>query len=242
MHNNNIQEKSIHLENKLKSKLFSRMPDYVFSNDLFESWVKQSLKPNSVWIDAGCGKNSLVYELESLAPNGTGIDTVCTRTTAGDKKFIRADLEKIPLDDSSVDTIISNMVVEHIENIDRVLREFSRVLKKGGNLIFRTTNKWYPALLAGHIFPKKFKDKIIYRIFGVKSHDIFETSYPINTLKKISKTLPGYGFKIFRLEAVEDLHLFNPVVFELSYMSYKIQKLKLFKWLRNCIVCWAVKK
>lgn len=239
----NIREKSISLEKRLKSKLFSRMPGYIFSNDLFESWVKQSLNPGSVWIDAGCGKNSLVYELEYLAPDGTGIDSIMhPELVTGDGKFINANLEKIPMADSSVDTIIANMVVEHIGNIDLVLKEFNRILKKGGNLIFRTTNKWYPALLAGNFFPKKFKDKIIYKIFGVKSHDIFETFYHINTLWKINKTLPGYGFKVFRLETIEDLHLFNPVVFELSYMSYKIQKLKLFKWLRNCIVCWAIKK
>ncbi|MFI5211507.1 MAG: class I SAM-dependent methyltransferase [Ignavibacteria bacterium] len=239
----NIREKSVNLEIRLKEKLYSRMPDYVFSNDLFESWIKESLKTSSIWIDAGCGKNELVHEFCHLAPGGTGIDEVIhPELLTSDDKFIRADLKNIPLADESVDTITANMVVEHITDIKAVLNEFSRILKKGGNFIFRTTNKWYPTLLLGHLFPKAVKDKIIYKVFGVNSHDIFKTSYPVNTLKDIRRTLPAYGYKIHRLLAVEDLHLFNPAVFEASYFFYKIQKRKLFQRLRNCIVCWAVKE
>jgi len=237
-----IHEKSINTENRLKSKLYSRMPEYIFSNDLFENWIKESLKLDTIWVDAGCGKNSLVYEFENLAPNGTGIDVVeHPERSASDKKFINASLEKIPFEDSSVDVIISNMVVEHIENIEKVMSEYYRILKTEGSFIFRTTNKFYPTLLAGHLFPKKLKDKIIYSLFGVKSHDVFETRYPMNTLKKIKTALPSYGFNIFRIEAVEDLHLFHPIAFELSYGFYKIQTLNSLRWLRNCIVCWATK-
>lgn len=236
------QHSSAILESRLKQKIYSRLPDYIFSNDLFENWIKESLNSDSVWIDAGCGKNTLVSEFEGISSHGIGIDAVIHPELNPDKdKFIQGKLDNIPLPDSYADTIIMNMVVEHIENTERVFNELRRILKTGGNLIFRTTNKYYPTQLFGHLLPKKTKDKIIYKIFGVESHDIFGTFYKINTVNKIKRTLPELGFNIYRLEAVEDLHVFNPVIFELSYILYKLQRMNFFYQLRNCIVCWAKK-
>lgn len=233
-----LRDKAIDTENRLKKKLYARIPDYVFSNDLFESLIKGSLQQDSVWIDAGCGNNGLVYEFSGIAPLGTGIDEVVhpEMLTSADR-FINTSLEKIPFEDNSVDLISANMVVEHIVNIDRVLKEFHRILKPGGKFIFRTTNKNYPTLFFGNLLPKRLKDKIIFRIFGVRSHDIFVTTYPANTLGKIRKVFASGGFNIDLLIAVEDLHMFNPLVFELSYMLYSVQKMKMFSGFRNCIVC-----
>ena len=236
------QHSSAILESTLKQKIYSRSPDYIFSNDLFENWIKESLNSDSVWIDAGCGKNMLVTEFEGISSHGIGIDAVIHPELNPDRsKFIQSKLDKIPLPDSYADTIIMNMVVEHINNIEQVFKELNRILKPNGNLIFRTTNKYYPTQLFGHLLPKKLKDKIIYNIFGVEPHDIFGTFYKINTVNKIKRTLPELGFYIYRLEAIEDLHVFNQLVFELSYTFYKLQKMNFFYWFRNCIVCWAKK-
>jgi len=229
------------LEKELKTKLYACIPGYIFSNDLFEKWIKETLKPDSVWIDAGCGNNSLVEEFSVLSKNGTGIDCVIHPELLAKDKFIKSSLSSLPFGDSSVDLIVSNMVVEHLEQPEKVLGEYLRVLKPGGKVIFRTTNKLYPTLFLGHIFSKKTKDRIINRVFGVESHDIFPTHYKVNTYRKILKTLPQYGFKIERLEAVEDLHLFNRFVFRLSKLIYKVQKLKPFYYIRNTLVCMAIK-
>ncbi|MBE2217516.1 MAG: class I SAM-dependent methyltransferase [Ignavibacteria bacterium] len=236
--NNDVRERSVKTELLLKKKLYARMPEYIFSNDLFENMIKAALSRDCFWIDAGCGNNSLVYEFEGIAPNGLGIDEVIHPDILTSKdKFINSSLEKIPFEDNSVSLITANMVVEHIVNIDRVLREIKRVLKPGGKFIFRTTNRNYPTLFAGNLLPKKMKDFIIYKIFGVRSHDIFVTTYPINTLKDIEKKFTSHGFLINSLTACEDLHMFNPVAFEISYLMYKVQKRHAFRKFRNCIVC-----
>jgi ubiquinone/menaquinone biosynthesis C-methylase UbiE len=229
------------LENELKTKLYRRRPFYIFSNDLFENWIKSTLKPDSVWIDAGCGINSLVEEFSTYSEHGTGIDCIIHPELKKKNRFLLADLSNLPIEDESVDTIVSNMVAEHLEDPKTVFSEFSRVLKPGGNVFFRTTNKYYPSQFFGHIFSKSVKDKIINKIFGVESHDIFRTHYKINTFNKIKKLLPSYGFEINKLEAIEDLHMFHPVAFELSYNIYRIQKMKPFYFLRNTLICWAKK-
>lgn len=134
------------LERTLKEKLYMRIPGYIFSNDLFKSWIKKAIGPGQVWLDAGCGRNSLVNEFSYLSPNGVGIDEVIHPALVDKSRFIKADLSIIPLESSSVDCIISNMVVEHLANVEKVLDEFHRVLEANGSFIFRTTNKWYPTL------------------------------------------------------------------------------------------------
>src|SRR6201988_3634755 len=47
-------------------------------------------------------------------------------------KFLRGEIENIPLPDGSVDVIISNCVINLSADKDRVLREAFRVLKPGG--------------------------------------------------------------------------------------------------------------
>lgn len=94
-------------------------------------------------------------------------------------------------------------------------------------------------IVLGNPLPKNLKDKIIRRLYGVESHDVFRTAYKLNSARRIRGVLPKHGFEICRLELVEDIHMFSPVVFEMSVRLYKLQRMKMFHWLRNCIICWA---
>jgi len=53
-------------------------------------------------------------------------------------KFINAEAEKLPLSDNSVDMVYSNLTVQWVNDLDLALREFTRVLKPGGMLLFST--------------------------------------------------------------------------------------------------------
>ncbi len=52
------------------------------------------------------------------------------------KKVLIENAEKISLPSNSLHFIFSNSVIEHIPNLENVLREISRVLKKGGVFVF----------------------------------------------------------------------------------------------------------
>lgn len=64
--------------------------------------------------------------------------------------LVHGDIEQIPLEDSSVDAITCIHVLVHFEKPDKAVKEFARVLKPGGCLVFELANnsmaKWYNTL------------------------------------------------------------------------------------------------
>ena len=52
------------------------------------------------------------------------------------KQLSVADARNMPYPDSTFRTVLSNCVIEHIKNLDQVLSEVGRVLKRGGKFIF----------------------------------------------------------------------------------------------------------
>ncbi len=59
---------------------------------------------------------------------------VCLKTLS----HCRADIEKLPLKDASVDLVFSNLVLHWASNVDAVLQEIKRVLRPDGCLLFST--------------------------------------------------------------------------------------------------------
>jgi 2-polyprenyl-3-methyl-5-hydroxy-6-metoxy-1,4-benzoquinol methylase len=60
----------------------------------------------------------------------------------GCASWIEADLNgPLPLEDRTVDAVISTEVVEHLENPRAVFREFGRLLRPGGSLLLTTPNQ-----------------------------------------------------------------------------------------------------
>ena len=106
---------------------------------------------NSHILDVGCNSGSLVYNLWQLGFHTLfGVDIDKSRIERGQsaypeiKEFLRVyDGSKLPFEDEKFDVITMFDVLEHIEYIEKFLMiEISRVLKKGGMLLFQTPNKY----------------------------------------------------------------------------------------------------
>jgi SAM-dependent methyltransferase len=91
-------------------------------------------------LDYGCGAGQTVSLLRRAGTEAFGCDVFFE---GGDyspnvpQEFLgtvirRMEEGRIPFPDGSFDCVVSNMVMEHVEDIDAVLAEIARVLKPGG--------------------------------------------------------------------------------------------------------------
>ena len=106
---------------------------------------KSDAAPGHVCIDLGSGRGTDALRLaEIVGEKGFvyGLDLsdgminkarkTAVRLGVKNVEFIQTDLSTIPLDDKSVDIIISNCVLNHVIDKQQIWNEIYRVLKKGG--------------------------------------------------------------------------------------------------------------
>lgn len=76
-----------------------------------------------------------VYGVEILEKYRQEADGLASKLGLSDKfEFVCADAAHLPFDDSSIDTMIMNDAMEHVDEPEKVLSECRRVLKPGGRL------------------------------------------------------------------------------------------------------------
>jgi arsenite methyltransferase len=127
----------------------SRVPDASVESfaGVANHWLLGPIEPGSVVLDLGCGAGTdLLVAAQMTGPAGRviGIDMTASmldraRTSAddmglGNVELHEALIEALPLDDASVDVVISNGVIDLVPDKDAVFDEIDRVLRPGGRL------------------------------------------------------------------------------------------------------------
>ena len=117
------------------------------ANDALVRRVLREAAPLPALLDVGCWDGALTrtYAEAAGAAEVFGIELVeraaeeargrGIRATA-----IRADSDRWPYEDGSIDCVVSNQVVEHLSNLDHYFSEASRVLRRDGILVSATNN------------------------------------------------------------------------------------------------------
>jgi 2-polyprenyl-3-methyl-5-hydroxy-6-metoxy-1,4-benzoquinol methylase len=109
-------------------------------------------------LDFGCGTGGLVYRLREMGFDAHGFDIHdrVSYRSADDRRYFRFSVAKssdtadtrmtdqyaIPFDDDTFDLVHSASVVEHVLELDPVMRECARVVKPGGMAVH-----FYPPML-----------------------------------------------------------------------------------------------
>jgi len=101
-------------------------------------------------LDVGCGGGIMAEEVAALGFRVTGVDpsesslaTARRHAAAGglDITYARAPGESLPYPDESFDLVYCCDVLEHVEDVDRVVAEAARVLKPAGIYLYDTINR-----------------------------------------------------------------------------------------------------
>jgi len=182
-------------------------------------------------IDVGCGDGAILYGLSKsqfidkfrvlyavdLSPHRLAKVATISELI----KIIEADATKIPIENNSVDFIISNQLIEHLENEAKFLAECYRILDNDGRLYISTVfKKWY----GWYFYKNKFNNWVIdpthVREYTNEKHLfelINENSLSILSSSKKIFWFPITDFILKRIGFANDI-----------YINYKI-----LNWLRK---------
>ena len=208
---------------------------YLYNRPLFYSFIRPrelqlfsgQMPFKKPILDFGCGDGFFANTLFGNKKIDVGIDIEESVLPDAErsgvyKKVLIYDGKKLPFKNGTFSTVISNCVMEHVDNLSRVLKEINRVTKRGGKLYTSVmTDKWEDHLMGGKIFGKIYLKwmKNIQRHPNLLSEDGWEKVFKKAGFKVVEKC--GYiDIKTSRL--IEIFHYLSVD----SLISYKLFK----KW------------
>jgi arsenite methyltransferase len=127
----------------------SRVPDATVESfaGVANHWLLGRIEPGAVVLDLGCGAGTdLLIAAQMTGPTGRviGIDMTASmldraRASAAEMGLGNVELhdsliEALPLENASVEVVISNGVIDLVPDKDAVFDEIDRVLRPGGRL------------------------------------------------------------------------------------------------------------
>ena len=173
--------------------------------------------PGEVCVDLGSGRGTDVIRLaEEVGKNGFvyGIDIsegMISRAETTAKKlgirnvsFIKTELQSLPIEDKSVDLVISNCTINHASDKQKVWSEVARILKYGGRFVvsdiyaleevpevYRNDPEAIAECWAGAVTHETYLNHL--RVAGFKDIEIIEESAPYEkgNIKVASFTIKG---------------------------------------------------
>jgi SAM-dependent methyltransferase len=209
---------------------------------LFEQQVDSLIGPDTqVLLDAGCGRTMPVLKkylgrVERLI----GVELVDFTDVPDGIEALNTDLAKLPLPDSSIDLIMSRSVFEHLSDPIAVLREFVRVLRPAGAVVFLTPNMWDYGTLVARMVPNRFHASIVKHVEGRKEEDTFPTAYKTNTRRAVDRIAAGAGLTVERfsyLSQYPNYLLFNGALFFIGMcFEQVINRFESLRFLRSWIL------
>src|SRR5437016_1030857 len=100
-------------------------------------------------LDDGCGIGTYVRKLSEIAAEVYGLDYERERVAEGARRLGRPGLvcgagERLPFRDAVFDLVLSNEVIEHVQDDREAMAEMARVTRPGGRIVIFCPNRWYP--------------------------------------------------------------------------------------------------
>jgi SAM-dependent methyltransferase len=168
--------------------------------------VSALLKPSFTVLDLGAGRGAWFYtdqceyrrSLRTIKGRVreficADIHEVVLTNPTSDKNILIKD-SRIPLEDSSVDLIVCDYVLEHVLDVNSLKNEISRLLKPNGYFCARTPHQLNYVCFFARIVSNVRHAKILSLLQPTRQpEDVFPTAYKLNSLRRIRRVFPGWG-------------------------------------------------
>lgn len=214
---------------------------------VFEDRVNHLLGTDDTLLDAGCGRTAPVLrKYIGRAKRLIGVELVDFSGVPEGIETYNSDLANIPIQDDSVDIIMSRAVFEHLQDPAAVYKEFARILKPGGKIIFLTANMWDYGTLVARLVPNRFHARIVKSVEGRAEEDTFPTAYKTNTVSDVQKLARMSGMKISSFEYLNQYPnylMFNGALFFLGMCYERLtSRFDFLRFLRGWIMVTLEKR
>jgi 2-polyprenyl-6-hydroxyphenyl methylase/3-demethylubiquinone-9 3-methyltransferase len=151
---------------------------------------------DKIVLDLGCGGGFMAEALARAGADTIGVDPSGPAVEAAREHARLENLhidyrvgtgERIPLADEAVDCVVCVDVLEHVDSVDAVLGEITRVLKPGGLFLFDTINR----TVVAKIIVVDLGETML-RLLPRGTHDPSKFITPV----ELSRKLAGRGYDV----------------------------------------------
>jgi len=173
----------------------------------FFNRINSILNPSFTVLDVGCGRGAYGDDpipfrrklriLKGKVSKVVGIDV---DHAANDNPFIDEfrliQEDHWPIETDSIDLIVCDHVLEHLNNPNQFFSEARRTLNDGGYFCIRTPNRWSYIAIAATLIPNKYHSKVTSVVQeGRKEEDVFPTVYKCNSIGRIKNMMKKHDFE-----------------------------------------------
>ena len=170
----------------------------------FYGRINAVLQPHFIVADLGAGRGAWVDDdsaayrraLRTLKGKvaeviGLDVDPAVLANPSTDRNLL-IENGRLPLEDASIDVVIADYVLEHVDDPVALERELFRVVKPGGLFCARTPHAANYASLASRLLGSHLQRRVVQRLQPSRQvRDIFATRYRCNTLTEIGRVWPA---------------------------------------------------
>ena len=139
-----------------------------------------------------------------------------------DKQIIMTD-GKIDVEPNSIDLIVADYVLEHIDNPTEFYQQVNTCLKSGGWFCARTPHKYSYVALSASLVKNSLHSKVLrYVQPDRKEMDVFPTQYKLNQLKDINSVFSNWENLSFIFRVEPAYYFGNKFVFVLQSLLHRL--------------------
>ena len=195
------------------------------------------IKPGKKILEVGCGTGIFTEKLAQTGAEVLAIDLspdllmkARNRVLKNNVNLIEADLEKLPFDKNSFDSVVGVSILHHVD-LGKALREIYRVLKVGGKIVFSEPNMLNPQIMIMFSHPR------LRKLIGAT-----ETETPFFRWS-LNRSLKEVGFSYVNIKPFDFLHPKIPknLINLVERTSFIIEKIPLLKEFSGSLLITADK-
>lgn len=186
--------------------------NFLIRKSIFREIKNHSFKLKGNLLDFGCGSKPY-RQLFNDVDSYVGIDYKMEgREDRQNEVDVYYDGKTIPFENQHFDSILCTEVLEHVFNIDVVLKEFNRVLKTNGRLLVTTPFMWEEHEMP-HDFAR-YTSTALEHLYSQNGFKIIESKKTGNYIEVISQFTLNYIKNVLpRNKKVRFVFLFPFIVF-----------------------------